>query len=644
VSDEQVASAPTVRQGPVEERLPAGTMAGEYRIEDLVGGGAMGDVYRAIHPQIGKRVAVKVIKRRLAGSEEAVERFVREARLVNKIDHPNVVDVFAMGRLDDGRLWLGMDFLDGESLGRKLRRDGALGVPEMLGVLRPVCEALAAAHAKNVVHRDLKSDNIFLGKERVYVLDFGIAKLLAEVAAETGLGKALTSEGAWIGTPAYMAPEQWTAEGASVASDVYALGVVGFEALAGRPPFFAPSVPAIMEQHFRADPPALSTLGAARVPAALEAAIRHALAKKPEDRPAGALAFFDELERAAGGAAAVSAWSLRRSSSAPRGRRVSPTAAILAAVVVACALAAAVFVARRSTGEPSTSAAEIRATQVVLSVNSKPSGAEVRQGDRAVGRTPLILRAPKGEQVTIVVEYPGYAAATRSVEAAPDAVVEVTLDPVRAFEGVWQIPGGEYRMFRRDGELVAGFALEGAEGEPEFLRNYSFLPAPAGAVAFTGSHEHVDERAASEPSCHIRLEMQYRYQPASDKLELRKQQADYAFEGRRCILRGDLDWGEFEAATRISHATLVTRVTAPGGAKPQAPLAPVPKRQQLEKKKKTVKKAPDPKGAQLDAISPPAANAAPPPAANEPGGLQQQASEPPPQQSVPFTGAKSRKK
>src|SRR5262245_439025 len=99
-------------------------MAGAYRVEAHVGQGAMGDVYRAVHPDIGKRVAVKVIKRRLAGSAEAVERFVREARLVNKIDHPNVVDVFAMGRLADGRLFLVMDLLEGESLGRKLRRDG----------------------------------------------------------------------------------------------------------------------------------------------------------------------------------------------------------------------------------------------------------------------------------------------------------------------------------------------------------------------------------------------------------------------------------------------------------------------------------------------------------------------------------------
>src|SRR5262249_12657876 len=176
--------------------------------------------------------------------------------------HPNVVDVFATGRLDDGRLWLGMDFIDGEPLGKRLRERGPMTTGDMLAILRPVCEALAAAHAHRVVHRDLKADNIFLARptsqgqpERVYVLDFGIAKVLHDVAAETGVQRSLTSEGSWIGTPAYMAPEQWTSEGAGPASDVYALGVVAYEMLAGQPPFSAPSLPAMMEQHFRAEPP-----------------------------------------------------------------------------------------------------------------------------------------------------------------------------------------------------------------------------------------------------------------------------------------------------------------------------------------------------------------------------------------------------
>src|SRR5688500_10823932 len=257
----------------------------------------MGDVYAARHPLIGKRAAIKVIKRHLAASPEAVERFLREARAVNQVEHGNVVDVFAVGRLDDGRLYLVMDLLDGEALAARLKR-GRVPVDEALGILEAIAAALDAAHARGVVHRDLKPDNVFLAKDGgVFVLDFGIAKLLATDGAP-GPGT-LTDRGTWLGTPAYMAPEQWGADGAGPASDRYALGVIGFELLAGRPPFEAATLPQMMEKHFRADVPSLAT-GALALPVAVDAVLARAMAKDPDARFASARAFVGALREALG--------------------------------------------------------------------------------------------------------------------------------------------------------------------------------------------------------------------------------------------------------------------------------------------------------------------------------------------------------
>jgi len=295
-----IARDPTVLAGhaarvaaPPDDRdtLAAGHAAGEYVVDHRLGGGAMGDVYAGHHPVIGKKVAIKVLKRELAGRADAAERFLREARAVNQIDHPNVVDVFALGRLDDGRLYLVMDLLDGDSLRARLA-NGALAPEVALVILGQVAAAVDAAHARGVVHRDLKPDNIVLtgpaARPTAHVLDFGIAKLVAEAAGEQVLAT-LTGQGAWLGTPAYMAPEQWSADGATAASDRYALGIVAYELLTGRPPFVATTLPGMMEQHFRAAVPSVTSTGAALHPT-LDAVFARALAKEPAGRPTTAAA------------------------------------------------------------------------------------------------------------------------------------------------------------------------------------------------------------------------------------------------------------------------------------------------------------------------------------------------------------------
>ncbi|HTL38418.1 MAG TPA: protein kinase [Kofleriaceae bacterium] len=218
-----------------------GTLIGEevggYVVESELGRGGMGVVYAATHPMIGKRVAIKVIKHSLSNSPATVERFVQEARSVNQIGHPNIVDIFAFGALPDGRSYLIMDLLVGESLRKRVKR-GALPVEDTVRILDEVASALAAAHDKGFIHRDLKPDNVYLvdhhGKVDVKLLDFGLAKLLAPAGMS---GRAFrTATGAMLGTPDYMSPEQLKGTGVDHRTDIYALGVVAFEVIAGERP------------------------------------------------------------------------------------------------------------------------------------------------------------------------------------------------------------------------------------------------------------------------------------------------------------------------------------------------------------------------------------------------------------------------
>jgi serine/threonine-protein kinase len=291
---------------PQDEKLGPGTMVGGYRIERRLGQGGVGTVYAALEPTIRKRVAIKVLRRALADDDGMALRFEREARAVNEIRHPGIVDVFAIGRLDDGRPYLVMSLLEGSSLRDELGRCRRLPLPEAWRIAREVAEALAAAHAAGVVHRDLKPDNVFLerasGPEgevrppRVRVLDFGIAKIDAD-----GLGAdpmKLTATGIPLGTPAYMAPEQWWGAGVSARTDQYALGAVLFEMLAGHPPFASQKYAELVHLHVHEAPPTLAASGVS-VPAAFEAFVARLLAKAPDDRFEGMAALIDAGDLAA---------------------------------------------------------------------------------------------------------------------------------------------------------------------------------------------------------------------------------------------------------------------------------------------------------------------------------------------------------
>ena len=210
-------------------------IAGRFRIERSLGEGGMAEVFQAHDMAARHPVAIKLLKKDIANNPEAIERLRREAQVLERLDHPAVVKLETFGKLEDGRLFIAMEMLKGETLGDRMRREGRVDPADLSPVVAGACAGLAAAHDAGIVHRDLKPDNIFLEETdagmQVKLLDFGISKV-------TGSDK-LTQTGEVLGTPRYMAPEQLSAErDLDGRTDVYAMGVILYEALAGarRPP------------------------------------------------------------------------------------------------------------------------------------------------------------------------------------------------------------------------------------------------------------------------------------------------------------------------------------------------------------------------------------------------------------------------
>ena len=262
-----------------------GSFAGNFQIRALIGTGGMARVYSAQHPTLGKNAAIKVLSHELANNHELVQRFLVEAQAVARLNHPNIVEISDFGTLPDGRPFYVMEQLSGETLQAYLQRVGPLEVATLAAILEPVLGALEAAHNAGIVHRDLKPDNIFLAlRGDGYVpklLDFGIAKMMV-----TGVNSQ-TAVGSLLGTPTYMSPEQASGQihQVSARSDIYAVGVLGYEMLTGKPPFVSPHLGEIILQHLTVEPQPLARFRA-DVPAVLCAHLHQCLAKDPNARPA----------------------------------------------------------------------------------------------------------------------------------------------------------------------------------------------------------------------------------------------------------------------------------------------------------------------------------------------------------------------
>jgi serine/threonine-protein kinase len=265
--------------------IGVGSVVGNYEVQQKVGEGAMGSVYAAHHPRIGKRVALKVIHPELATNEEMLYRFFNEARAVTQIGHENIVEVQDYGQSPEGESFIVMELLEGRGLGQLLKSEGALPVPRALHIGIQLADGLAAAHARGIIHRDLKPDNIMLIRrgsddDFVKILDFGLAKL----TGPAGMNKHKTQTGSVLGTAHYMAPEQ--AESRKEIDhrvDVYALGCILFQMMSGRVPFPGEGFGDVLIKHIREPPPLLTRLNP-QVPKSVEKIVLHALAKKREFR------------------------------------------------------------------------------------------------------------------------------------------------------------------------------------------------------------------------------------------------------------------------------------------------------------------------------------------------------------------------
>ncbi len=272
---------------------------GRYKILEKIGEGGMGQVFKGWQISVERAIAVKFLRRSRAQDANAERRFFVEARTAASLRHPNTVTVFDFGRTDNGLLYMAMELLEGHSLSAVLNGNGRLPPLRALRIAMQVADALAEAHEKRLVHRDLKPDNIhieptFGNPDFVKVLDFGVAKA---VLGQHTLGQ-ITTENLICGTPLYMSPEMASTRGVGPSSDIYSLGIILYEMLVGQTPFQGPDAISVLKAHQRDEAPRPSALGVA-LPRELEAVLMRMLAKRPEERWSSTVEVGEHLRRCA---------------------------------------------------------------------------------------------------------------------------------------------------------------------------------------------------------------------------------------------------------------------------------------------------------------------------------------------------------
>jgi serine/threonine protein kinase len=301
----QPPSTTDAEPGHPDDQLVGERIAGKYQVLRKLGAGGMGAVYEAEQQPLGRKVALKVIKRALTDEPMAVKRFINEARAVAQLNHANIVTIHDFGAIDGGEpsagkaLYIAMELLEGHDLRDEILKRTRLDWERSCRIVAEVARALAEAHTRGIVHRDLKPDNVMLltapGDEvRLKVVDFGVAKLLPEHGGTAGM----TGTGMVVGTPGYISPEQINGIGDDPRSDLYALGVMWFEMLAGFSPYDAETPVKLVLKHLTEPVPSLAgVMPDADIPDGVELLVRSLMAKEPEARPANAVLLVNEIER-----------------------------------------------------------------------------------------------------------------------------------------------------------------------------------------------------------------------------------------------------------------------------------------------------------------------------------------------------------
>ena len=430
-------------QKPRPDLLIGQTLVGRYHLTRKIGEGGMGSVYEATHVALGKIVAVKVLREKYADRPSVAQRLVQEARLASGIRHDHIIDIHDSGSTEDGRTFIVMELLEGQSLSELLRQEGPLPEARAIDLVRQVADALGAAHARGIVHRDVKPENVFLVRrpdnaDFVKVVDFGISTTVRDSrdGDDEELGR-LTSTGMVLGTPFYMSPEQ--ARGDDEIDhriDVYALGVILYESLTGEVPFRAQNYLGIISRVLNHEPtPPRSLRPELRISEAVERVAMKAMAKRREDRYPSMEALAADLERVMTGE------GVEAPMAAPS---VPPPVAGGRAWIVAFAgmvlfgVAALLWAARTSHPPPTVDPRRVveapappqpqPSKSVVLHVETEPPGAEVRQGDRVFGLAPRDVILPLSNvpaHLTFILD--GYEPATADVMPLTDDAVHVKL-------------------------------------------------------------------------------------------------------------------------------------------------------------------------------------------------------------------------